>query len=280
VAIYVLPARCWWTSSISKSTGLVSIVVRVVPPITLLAAGVIAFLGSAHAENSPTTQVRFVGCQSIGGADPGPRPAPQHGPESLPKEPAVGAAQIAFYKAVDGPGVFAPRGWHCQTWSGSSGSFIIVTPNVPPQIIPRKPVTGRGVIAIESYGGTSGRFDVAEVSARLFPVVMGDFVARVKAEAFPAPDFAKIRPYLDDQYIYLNPKLVEFTTPAHEKGIGTGIFVPSTNPVRGVVSLAAGDERETNLLQFELRLSPSDDRLAQALIDLQLQCLGSSWPSC
>jgi len=273
-------ARLWRTSSMSQSIGLVSIVVKVVPPITLLAACVFVFRGSAHAENATTTQVPYVGCPSIGGVDPGVRPAPRHGPESLPKEPAVGAAQIAFYKAVDGPGVFAPRGWHCQTWSGSSGSFIVVTPRVPPQTISREPVTGRGVIAIESYGGTSGRFDVAEVSARLFPVVMADFVARVKAEGFPVPDFAKIKPYPDDQYTYLNPKLVEFTTPAHEKGIGTGIFVPSTNPVRGVVSLAAGDERETNLLQFQLRLSPSDDRLAQTLIDLELQCLSTSWPSC
>lgn len=112
-----------------------------------------------------------MGCPSIGGVDPGARPAPRHGPESLPKEPAVSAAQIAFYKAVDGPGVFAPLGWHCQTWSGSNGSFIIVTPRVPPQTISREPATGRGVIAVESYGGTSGRFDVAEVSARLFPVV-------------------------------------------------------------------------------------------------------------
>jgi hypothetical protein len=40
-------------------------------------------------------------------------------------------------------GVFAPRGWHCQTWSGSNESFIIVTPSVPPQIIPREPVTGQ-----------------------------------------------------------------------------------------------------------------------------------------
>jgi hypothetical protein len=197
----------------------------------------------------------------------------------LPSQ-AAQAARIAYYQAVDGPGVFAPRGWHCQTWRGSHGAFIIVTPTAPPEIIPRESVQGPGVIAIESNGGTGGRFEVAEVSARLFPDVMADFIARVKAEGFPSPDFSKIKPYPDDQYTYLNPKLVKFTTPAHHDGIGTGIFVPSADPVRGVVSLAAGDERETNLLQFRLRLSPSDDRLAQALIDLELQCLRSSWPSC
>jgi hypothetical protein len=221
-----------------------------------------------------------VACPAIGGAGAEPRAAPHPAPKSLPNQTTVGAARIAYYRAAEGPGVFAPRGWHCQTWSGSNGAFIIVTPSAPPQIIPREPVKGRGVMAIESYGGTSGRFDVAEVSARLFPDVMADFIARVKAEGFPSPDFSKIKPYPDDKYTYLNPKLVTFTTPAHHDGIGTGIFVPSADPVRGVVSLAAGDDHETTVLQYDLRLSPSDDRLAQALIDLELQCIGSSWQGC
>ena len=246
----------------------------------LLVIASIAILGSAHAGDRPATQVPFVGCPSMGGADMRPRPPPQGGPESLPKQFALDAAQIAYYRAVDGPGVFAPRGWHCQTWSGSNGSLIIVTPSVPRPIVPRELVTGSGVIAAESYGGTSGRFEVAAVSARLFPVVMANFVARVKAEGFPVPDFAKIKPYPEDHYTYLTPTMVEFTTPAHDTGIGTGIFTPSTNPVRGLVSLAAGGEGETNLLQFQLRLSPSEDPMAHALIDLELACLNSSWPSC
>jgi hypothetical protein len=38
--------------------------------------------------------------------------------KALPSQ-AAQAARIAYYQAVDGPGVFAPRGWHCQTWRGS-----------------------------------------------------------------------------------------------------------------------------------------------------------------
>jgi hypothetical protein len=155
-----------------------------------------------------------------------------------------------------------------------------VTPTAPPAVIPREAVKGWGVIAIKSYGGTSGRFDVAEVSARLFPKVMADFIARVKAEGFPSPDFSKIKPFPHDQYTYLTPKLVVFMTEAHQEGIGTGIFVPSENPVRGVVSLSPEGGRYPDLLQFHIRLSSSDDTLAQALIDLELQCLNSSWPSC
>jgi hypothetical protein len=244
----------------------------------LIAVAFIAFFGCAHAGNTPAT-VPFVGCPAIGGADPVSSAAPEGPPKALPSQ-AAEAARIAFYQAVDGPGVFAPRGWHCQTWRGSHGAFIIVTATAPPEIIPRESVQGPGVIAIESNGGTGGRFEVAEVSARLFPQVMADFIARVKAEGFPSPDFSKIKPYPDDRYTYLTPKRLKFTTLAHHEGIGTGIFVPSGDPVRGVVSLSPADDRDTNRLEFDLRLPSSDDRLAQALIDLELQCLRGSWPSC
>jgi hypothetical protein len=141
-------------------------------------------------------------------------------------------------------------------------------------------VKGPGVIGIESYGGTSGRFEVAEVSARVFPAVMADFIAHVKAEGFPLPDFSKIHRFSEDQYTYLAPKLVQFTTPARHVGIGTGIFVPSMEPVRGVISLSPGHTRYPDLLQFDVRLSPSDYQLTQVLIDLELQCMKKRWPSC
>jgi hypothetical protein len=244
------------------------------------AAAFVVLLGTAHAANIATAHVPFLGCPGIGGPGPGPWPVPKAAPKVLQSSPSVPAARIAYYRANAGPGVFAPRDWHCQAWGGSHGVFIIVTPAAPPAVIPRKPVKGPGVIAIWSSGGTGGRFDVAEVSLRLFPEVMSDFIARVKAEGLPSPDFSKIRPFPQDRYTYLTTRLIEFTTPAHRKGIGTGIFVPSDDPVRGVVSLSPGGGRYPDLLQFEIRLSRSEDTLAQALIDLELQCLKSSWPSC
>lgn len=246
----------------------------------LAVATSIALLGTANAENTPIAQVPFVGCPGIGGAEPGAWPVPKGDPKILPSRPRVPAARIAFYRAASGPGVFAPRGWHCQAWGGADGSFIIVTPTAPPAVIPRKPVKGAGVIAIESYGGTGGRFDVAEVSARVFPKVMADFIARVKAEGFPFADFSKIHPFSDDQYTYLTPRLVQFTTPAQHEGIGTGILIPSMEPVRGVVSLSPSNSPDTDLLQVDVRLSSSEKQMSRALIDLELQCLRASWPSC
>ena len=239
-----------------------------------------ALLGTVHAENAQIAQVPFVGCPGIGGADPGPWPVPKGAPKVLPSATTVPPARIAYYRANNGPGVFAPSGWHCQAWGGSNGSFIIVTPTAPPAVIPREPVKGPGVIAIWSSGGTSGRFEVAEVSVRLFPEVMADFIARVKAEGFPYPDFSKIKPFPHDQYDHVTHKLVVFTTPAHQEGIGTGILVPSEDPVRGVVSLSPEGGRYPDLLQFHIRLSRADDTLVQALIDLELRCLNGSWPGC
>jgi hypothetical protein len=245
------------------------------------AAAFMALLGTVHAEKAPiAAQVPFVGCPGIGGADPGPWPVPTDAPKVLPSQPKVPAGRIAYYRAVDGPGVFAPRGWHCRAWGGANGAFIIVSPTAPPAVIPREPVTGPGVIAIWSPGSTSGRYEVAEVSVRVFPKVMADFIARVKAEGFPSPDFSRIKSFPDDQYTYLTPKLVEFTTPAHQQGIGTGIFMPSTDPVRGIVSLSPGDGRYPDLVEFDIRLSSSENKLSRALIELELQCLNGSWPSC
>ncbi len=239
----------------------------------LLAIASIVLFGPAQAGGSASVRVPFVGCPAIGGADIEARAAPLGDPVPLPGQPADIAARIAYYRAAgeEGLGVFAPRGWHCQAWSGASGAFIVVTPGVPKPVIPAERVRGEGVVAVESFGGTSGRFDVAEVSARLFPDVMAGFIARVKAEGNPSPDFSSIKPYADDRYTYLTPRLVRFTTPALHDGIGTGMFVPSADPVRGVVGLPPGDLREPNLFQYDLRLARSEDRLAGALVDIELR---------
>ena len=79
--------------------------------------------------------------------------------------------------------------------------------------------------------------------------------------------FTETRANVFDAY----PRLVKYITPAQHDGISTGIFVASADPVRGVVNLGPGDERDTNLLRYGVRLSPSDDdRLAEAFNDIEL----------
>jgi hypothetical protein len=102
-------------------------------------AALATLIGIAHAQNVPTAQVPFVGCPGIGGVDPGPWPVPKGAPKALPSPATVPAAQIAYYRAINGPGVFAPRGWHCLAEGGASGSFIMVSPTALPAVIPREP---------------------------------------------------------------------------------------------------------------------------------------------
>src|SRR2546427_12860328 len=81
----------------------------------------------------------FVGCPADGQLGPIEAPKDQPKVVSLPDVP-VGA--IAYYKGEQAPGVFAPTGWHCRVWYGSSGSSVLVTPTridtthfLPPKVL-------------------------------------------------------------------------------------------------------------------------------------------------
>src|SRR5437899_344523 len=111
--------------------------------------------------------VPFVGCPADG------QSGPIEAPKGQPKGASVGelpARAIAYYKGENAPGVFAPAGWHCRVWYGSSGSSILVTPTpidttqlVPPKVV--APAVEMGL----RFAGTSGRFSVASYASRLFP---------------------------------------------------------------------------------------------------------------
>src|ERR1700728_3590584 len=38
------------------------------------------------------------------------------------------AEQLDYYQGEDSPGVFAPKGWSCRAWYGSTGMLLLVTP--------------------------------------------------------------------------------------------------------------------------------------------------------
>jgi hypothetical protein len=76
-------------------------------------------------------------------------------------------------KLKRGLGVLAPRGWHCFSTYGSNGSNLFVSP---------VPIDGKALFSADwkgfmgdvvqlsvMDGGTSGRFEVAKVVARVFP---------------------------------------------------------------------------------------------------------------
>ena len=99
----------------------------------LAALGILA--GWAYAASPPLSKVPFVGYPSRSMGTP--VAAPHRAPRIVAVEATI-AARIAYYARASQywPGAYAPRGWHCRVWSGANGSFMVVTPEPPPDVNP------------------------------------------------------------------------------------------------------------------------------------------------
>ena len=109
------------------------------------------------------------------------------------------------------------------------------------QMGPMKPPTasaipGPGVMFSLRNGGTSGRFEVAEVSARFFPRIMQSFIQSVRDEKLVPNSYFQVVPFPTDVVKHVTDRLVMFTTPARLKGFGTGPFLPSGSTRRQIGS--------------------------------------------
>lgn len=197
-------------------------------------------------------RVPFVGCPSDGQL--GPLAAPK-GISRLANASKAEAKQLAYYSLQDA-GLVAPRGWHCFGFYGSSGHTLIVSPNpiARGQVFLTDKLAGPAVQITFKYGDSSGRLEVAEVIARVFP----QYRSFVEGVIGLFPNFARSipsGPYPLDILNYQSPAVVEFTTPAHETGLGTqSVFLPNSSPIRGVAMLV-GDTPD--LLMLTVRL-PED----------------------
>jgi hypothetical protein len=203
-----------------------------------------------------TNQVPFVGCASDGQA--GPQAAPT-GPRKALAISAAAAQRLAWYKAQYGPGVLAPRGWHCFSIYGSDGSSLFVGPDtIDPKTllsVDWKGFAGKVIEISVSSGGTSGRFEVAKVIARVFPAYK-QFAQNVIAEGVePASDFPS-GPYATDKLTDHGNNVVEFETPANTAGLGTNSrLLPNASPIYGVAIITG---RDTDLTQVSARVSAKD----------------------
>ncbi len=220
----------------------------------------LAALLSAAATAAP---VPFMGCPSDG--QQGPRRAPSTG--RTPQVAAPAATRLAFYQTPEGTAVLAPRGWHCFGLEGSNGTGLIVAP----RRLTWEMLEGVGgprlhgpVVAIEqTSGGTSGRFEVAAVAARLFPAAH-NYVARVEAENFPGKPLPR-GPYPADRRTYRGPYQLLYTTPAGRNGLGTRAgLVPDALPVDGVEWLHP--DGDMDLTSLAARLPPADRPLVAYII--------------
>jgi hypothetical protein len=243
----------------------------------ILVAGLglcVGFAGSrttfaqAKSSGAPTQStavtVPFVGCASDGMA--GPNPAPS-GKSVAVAIPAAMAQRLAYYEAEGGLGVLAPRGWNCFLIYGSSGSDLFVTPD---SIDTKglfsdswKGFSGQAIQLSFDNGGTSGRFEVAKVIARVFPEYK-TFAQGVIAEGIePASDFP-FGPYPSDKLTYRGKNIVEFETPANAQGLGTDSRLQmNEGPIDGVAIIGGADP---DLTMLSARVPATDSDLISVMV--------------
>jgi hypothetical protein len=147
--------------------------------------------------NGFSPPVPFVGCAAGGQAG---RIAAPKMPSAIPTAPPSAAGQLAYFASAH-LGVFAPRGWHCFEINGSGGPTLLVAPEAHDAgdlLRSGIKLKGPSVELSRSFGGTSGRFEVARIAARVFPVAES-FVQEVIDEGVkPKTDFPS-GPYPTDQ---------------------------------------------------------------------------------
>jgi|SRR5690348_7418535 len=201
-------------------------------------------------------RVPFVGCGSAGQA--GPRPAPR-GTYKAVRIPADAARQLAFYKAAEGSGVLAPNGWHCFELYGSSGEALYIVPQAftSADLYSNSwgGFAGPIVEVVDESGGTSGRFTVAHVIARVFPAYRPFAENVIKEGIDPASDF-QFHPFPQDKLNYRGKSVVEYQTPGNTKGLGTELWRLQKNasPIEGVAILIGNGAYMPDLVFLAVRL--------------------------
>ena len=202
----------------------------------------------------------FVGCKSDGQSDM--LDAPNKPTSEARLSPSV-AARLALYQAEFGPAVIGPRGWSCFGKYGSSGASLYVTP-APLADDEWKGIAGAGIEASVSDGGTSGRFTVAEIAARMFPSQRA-FVQKVLEENIVTGLKVPADPFPADHLTYINNLIVEYETPSRSTGLGTTRLLRSNvDSIRGVEIF--DPTGEVSLWHLGLRLPKNMQELEPVVI--------------
>ncbi|THD63021.1 MAG: hypothetical protein E8A49_06655 [Phenylobacterium sp.] len=131
-------------------------------------------------------------------------------------------------------------------------------------------MSGAAIQLSVSDGGTSGRFEVAAIAARIFPT-QATYVRQVIANQLDvdktfdaAREFPK-GPYPSDRMVRLRPLLVEFETPARKDGLGThSRLLKSGQPIVGFAKMEK--DGDNSLTMLTMRLPPSLRDLAPTIL--------------
>lgn len=222
----------------------------------LAIAAVALWATVASAQQGKMVAVPFVGCASDGQGET--LEAPTAKSENA-VAPAAVAGQLAFYGS-EHMGVLAPRGWTCLGLYGSNGVQLLVSPDS----LADGNLTGVGIHLSRMSGGTSGRFAVARVAARYFPLADA-FVQDVIDEGMEPKEAFPKSPFPKDKTTRRSETLVEFTTPANEDGMGTqSRLVKNGDPIQGAAILLPDEDMD--LVMVRVRLPANQRGFATSII--------------
>jgi len=121
---------------------------------------------------------------------------------------------------------------------------------------------GPGIELRTRYGSTIGRFDVAEVVARVFPAHRR-YATNLERDMLLEKKFT-VGPYPADRLTYRSKEMVEFETPPGSEGLGTrSALSKNSSPIRGVAILSGPTP---DLVQLSVRLPENLKDLAPVII--------------
>jgi hypothetical protein len=219
---------------------------------------------ASGSSQSKVVRVPFVGCKSDGQV--GPLEAPQ-GKSKVVAITVEASRRLAYYKAEEGVGVLAPRGWYCFGTYGSGGSTLYIAPQPlgAAELFSDRwgGFAGPAIELNSEIGDTSGRFKVARTIARVFPAHKA-FVRNVIAEGIEPASSFPFGPYPKDKLIYRSKEIVEYQTPAETDGFGTDSYLQkNASPISGVAILYG---EELDLLFLSARLPVDSVDLTPAIV--------------
>jgi hypothetical protein len=126
------------------------------------------------------------------------------------------AQALAYYRSADGIGLLAPRGWYCEGVSGSGGYALFLSPKpISHGVFGWHGLEGPAIEINHMTSGASGRIEIAEIMARVFPAYRA-FASSVMEGMGPLPAGR----YPKDTLMYRSKTIVEYNTPAQTEGLG------------------------------------------------------------
>jgi hypothetical protein len=176
--------------------------------------------------------------------------------------------------SADGIGLLAPRGWYCEGASGSSGCILLLSPKPIDRSAPGwKGFEGPAIEAYHISGENSGRYEIAEIIARVFPSFQAVAIRVLGQIDRPLPS----GPYPKDTVTYKSKTVVEYNTPAQTEGLGTHFswLKKSDTPVAGAAILIGDPAKlsllgeQPGLLLLSVRLPPDLARLTAIVRDVE-----------